>query len=358
MIRKNKWKLIVTSIVILLPIAAGLLMWNVLPQEMATHWSFNGSANGWRGKAFAVFAMPLAMLAGHWICILVTALDPKNKNQTRKAMGLIYWIFPFLSLFVSAMIYADAVGLDFGRDAVYTVALGLMFIVIGNLLPKCKRNRTLGIRVKWTLEDDENWNATHRFGGKVWVAGGLILLPCALLPRTAIHIAAFGMIILLAIIPTIYSYKYHRKQMENGTFVASAPMSAPHRRIRAIVLCVIFLGCAILLFTGDIRMRYDDASFTIAATYYGDLTVNYADIERIEYREQNTAGTRTSGFGSLRLQMGNYQNDEYGMYTRYTYTLCRACVALTVDGRTLVINGSNPSHTQEIYEELRARTGK
>ena len=357
MIRKNKWKLIVTSIVILLPIVAGLLMWNILPQEMATHWSFNGSANGWRGKAFAVFAMPLTMLTGHWICILVTALDPKNKNQTRKAMNLLFWIFPFISVVSSAIGYSNALGVNFGIDALYPIVLGLMFIVIGNLLPKCKQNHTFGIRVKWALESDENWNATHRFGGKVWVIGGLILMLCALLPKAVLHYAVFAIIIVLAIIPSIYSYKYYRKQLKSGAIVATTPLSTPYKRIRMIVLSVVILGCAILIFTGDVRMQYDDTSFTIVASYYGDLTVDYASIEAIEYRDQNTPGTRTGGFGSPRLQMGNYHNDEYGFYTRYTYTMCKACVVLTVDGRTLVINGTNADRTEMIYSELLNRTG-
>ena len=353
MMKRNKWKLLASSIVILLPILAGLLMWNRLPSELATHWSFSGAENGWSSRNFAVFAMPLSMLAGHWICIAVTALDPKNKNQTRKAMGLIFWIFPFISLFASAMVYANAFGVDFGRDTIFTVALGLMFVVIGNLLPKCKRNYTMGIKVKWTIESDANWNATHRFGGKVWVAGGLILMLCGFLPRTVIHYVSFSILIILAIIPSVYSYVYHRKHGDGESAAGATPST--YRRIRTIVLCVVFLGCGILLFTGDIKVQYDDASFTIAATYYGDLTVDYADVEQIEYREENTSGSRTGGFGSPRLQMGSYWNDEYGYYTRYTYTMCRACVVLRVDGKTLVVNGSSADRTKTIYDELLTR---
>ena len=356
MIRKNIWKLVVSSIVILLPAFVGALLWNSLPAEMATHWGFSGSANGWSGRGFAVFAMPLFLLAGHWICIAVTALDPKSKNQTRKAMGLIFWIFPFVSLLAGAMIYANAFGMDAGRDAILPVALGLMFLVIGNLLPKCKRNYTMGIKVKWALESDANWNATHRFGGKVWMIGGLLIMLCGCLPKTVIHYVSFAAIIILAVIPVIYSYAYHRKHGEAGTADAH-PLSSTYKRIRAIVLVVILLGCAVLLFTGEIRVRYDDASFTIDATYYRGLTVDYADIENIEYRDQNTAGARTGGFGSLRLQMGTYNNEEYGYYTRYTYTMCRACVVLTVDGKTLVVNGNGADATGKIYNELLTRTG-
>lgn len=358
MIKKNKWKLIVSSIVILLPVLAGLLVWNSLPAEMATHWSLSGSANGWSSRYATVFGLPLVLLAGHWIGILVTALDPRNKNQTAKAMGLIFWVFPFVSLFASAMIYANAFGMDFGRETIYAVGLGLMFVVIGNFLPKCRRNHTMGIKVKWALESDENWNATHRFGGKMWVIGGLIIMLCGFLPGTVIHYALFAAVVILAIIPAVYSYVYYRKQRKNGTADADAPMSASHWRIRTVITGVILLGCAFLLFSGNLKMQYDEASFTIVASYYGNLTVDYDRIEQIEYREENTAGSRTSGFGSLRLQMGNYRNAEYGDYKRYTYTLCKACVVLTVDGKTLVVNGPNANQTRMIYDELTARINK
>ena len=355
MIKRNKGKMIASSIVILLPMVAGLMLWNVLPAQMPAHWSLNGTVNGWCSKYVTVFALPLVLLAGHWIGIALTGLDPRNRNQTRKAMGLIYWICPFVSVFASAMIYAQTFEVDLGWGVLWTVALGLMFVVIGNLLPKCKRNYTMGIKVKWALENDENWNATHRFGGKVWVAGGVLIMLCSFLPRTMSHYVSFALLMILAFVPVVYSYAYHRKQMKNGTAAASTPLSKGYRRIRAIVVCVILVGVGILLYSGDISMRYDDASFTIEASYWGDLTVDYASIERIEYREGGDAGARTSGFGSLRLQMGTYRNDEFDYYTRYTYTLNKPCVVLAANGRTLVVNGKTEEATRAIYDALSER---
>ena len=356
MIKRNKWKLLASSIIILLPMLVGAILWNALPDRMAAHWGLNGAADGWSGRAFSVFGMPLIFLAGHWICIAVTALDPKNRHQTRKAMGLIFWIFPFASLLAGAMVYANAFGMNPGGSAVFTVVLGLMFVVIGNLLPKCKRNYTMGIKVKWALEDDENWNATHRFGGKVWVGGGLLIALCAFLPGAAVHYVSFALIIVLAIIPAVYSYVYYRKHGRSGPAIEGDRPYA-HRKIRPALLCVILAGVAVLCLTGSIRIECGDESFTIDATYWGDLTVDYARVERIEYREGSMPGSRTGGFGSPRLQMGNYNNDEFGFYTRYTYTMCHEYVVLTVDGRALVINGSDPAQTRAIYDELAARIG-
>lgn len=354
MIKKNKRKLIVSSLVILLPVVVGLILWNSLPQEMAMHWSLNGLADGRSSRYLTVFVMPLFLLAIHWIGIAVTMRDPGNKDQTRTAMGLVFCICPFLSLFSGAMIYAHAFGMDFGRNTIYAIILGLMFIVIGNFLPKCKRNYTIGIKVKWTLESDANWNATHRFGGKVWVIGGFLFMLCGFLPAAVLHYAMLAAIIVLAVIPVAYSWNYHRRHKDDEAAAADRIPSA-YRRITTVLLCVIFAGCAILLFTGNIEMRYGETSFTIDASYYGDLTVDYAGIEHIELREQDAPGSRTSGFGSPRLLMGHFLNEEYGSYIRYTYTMCKTCIVMTVDGKTLVINGKNPEQTQAIYNELTAR---
>ena len=215
MIKKNKQKLLISSIIILLPIIVGLITWNSLPQQMAVHWDANGVPNGWRSRSFSVFAIPLFMLAVHWICIIGTSLDPKNKNQTLKVFGLIFWICPIVSLFVGTIIYATAFGMDFGVNTIGNLFVGLIFVAVGNYLPKCKQNYTIGIKIVWTLDNEENWNATHRFGGKVWVIGGLLIMLCAFLPKAVTSYALVALAVLMVLIPVVYSYLYYRRQKED-----------------------------------------------------------------------------------------------------------------------------------------------
>ena len=211
MIRQNKRKLLLTSLIILLPMLAGLLLWGRLPERMPTHWGVDGTVDGWSGKAFAVLGMPAILLAMHWLCVAITAADPKNKDQTPKIVGLILWLCPLISVAVGVMTYATALGADVRVGWVMPIALGVMFVVIGNYLPKCKQNFTIGIKVPWTMADEANWNATHRFGGKVWVAGGMLLMACAFLPTAAVPFALVGSLILLSVVPVVYSYLYYRK---------------------------------------------------------------------------------------------------------------------------------------------------
>ena len=211
MIKNNKFKLIISSVLILLPILVGLLLWEKLPEELATHWGADGNANGWSSKPFAVLGMPLILLIIHWICIIVTALDPKNKGQNRKVFGLVIWIVPILSIFVSGIIYASALGKPIEIETVSLLLIGVLFTAIGNYLPKCKQNHTIGIKIKWTLEDEGNWNATHRFCGKLWVAGGLLLMACIFLPKPFMPFITLIILVALVITSFLYSYIYYKR---------------------------------------------------------------------------------------------------------------------------------------------------
>ena len=212
MMKRNKWKILISSVVILLPILAGVILWNDLPDKIPTHWGADGAVDGWSSKPFAVFALPCILLALHLICLFGTSFDKKNKDQNGKVFGMIFWIVPFISVFMSGMTYAVALGVNVGVKAITSGLVGLAFIVVGNLLPKCKQNSTIGIKLPWTLRDAENWNATHRLGGKLWVVAGFLMLVVAIVPAEATVYAFIGVILLAVIVPTVYSYLYHRKK--------------------------------------------------------------------------------------------------------------------------------------------------
>lgn len=211
MIKHNRWTLLASSILILLPIVFGLVFWNRLPEQMPTHWGIDGTVNGWSSRPFAVFGLPALLLLLHWVCVFFTAKDPKNKGQNGKVFTLVLWTTPIISLFTGGMMYAAALGKEVQPSGFTALLLGCIFLAVGNYLPKCRQNHTIGIKVKWTLENEENWNATHRFGGKIWVMGGLLLLACAFLPDPAIILATLSIIPMLVVLPFAYSYRYHKK---------------------------------------------------------------------------------------------------------------------------------------------------
>ena len=98
---------------------------------------------------------------------------------------MVIWIIPVTTLIYNGM--ARLISMDSDSENLFMAVIyfgtGLLFMIIGNYLPKVKQNNTIGIRVVWTLQDEENWSATHRFSGKLWVASGVLCMLCGLLEK-------------------------------------------------------------------------------------------------------------------------------------------------------------------------------
>lgn len=338
MIRENKKTLIWGSIVTLLPIPIQLLL----------------------GRDFGMsMFLPLIFLATYWLCVFITARDPKQKNQGKKPLTLILWFVPVLSLFMCAMDFALKNWTEFPIASAFCLLFGIMFMAIGNYLPKIRQNYTMGIKVYWTYTSEENWNATHRFGGRAWFLGGLICTLAAFLPGTwSIPVFVIALLVLIPL-PILYSYFYYRRQKKNGDALQSVPSraSGKYGKYSLVFSAALLIFVGYVLFTGNITYRFEEESFTINASYYDDLTVAYSDIEEIFFQEENYPGVRVWGYGSFRLLMGTFQTGST-QYTRYTYYRPDSAIVLTVKGKPLVISGKTPEETKAIYDTLLQKTGK
>ena len=208
MIKKHLKVLMITSLVILLPILAGVILWNQLPEQIPSHWNAVGEIDGWSSKPFTVFGMPIILLAFQWLCVLGTGADPKKANHPEKIVHLVLWIIPVLSIVLSAITYTVALGQDVRVEVVMPIVIGLMLAIVGNYLPKCKQNYTIGIKIPWTLNSEENWNKTHRLAGWIWTFGGLLIMLTGFLGGFWIF---FIVVLLMVVAPLVYSYLLHRK---------------------------------------------------------------------------------------------------------------------------------------------------
>ena len=211
MIKKNLPKLIITSLITLIPIVVGLILWDKLPDQVPLHWNAQGEVDGYGTKFQAVFLMPLVLVAAHWICFLGTTLDPKKQNLNDKMLTLVLLIIPIISLLCNSLVYATALGHKVSVEIIMPLFMGALFVIIGNYLPKCKQSYTLGIKLPWTLDDEENWNKTHRLAGFLWVIGGVMIMATAFL---GVFWLFFVVLILMVIIPTVYSYLLYKKRMK------------------------------------------------------------------------------------------------------------------------------------------------
>ncbi len=351
MIRKHKKLFLLTAALTLLPCLIGLLLWNKLPAEMPLHWNIHGSADGSGGRFMAVFGLPLILLALHALVLWMTGLDKKNKEQDKKVEAIIFWICPLISLAVSATVFAEGLGKRWNVLSAAALLVGAVSVILGNLMPKCRPNSTIGIRTPWTLADEGTWKAVHRFGGKLWVACGFLFLLVPLCGRKLAFPVFIAVTAVIALVPVLYSWLYFRKHAEDKSGLVKAGTSAGGILT---VICLAFTGIA--MFTGGFELRYEEDSFTVEASGWEDYILPYEEVVKLEYRDSDDPGHRYHGFGNFRYLMGNFENAEFGKYVRYSPVKPTSCVVLSLtDGNVVVLGGKDAAETHAIYEELMKR---
>ena len=206
---KSKKTLIITSLICLLPMLVGALVYSRLPEQVATHFDLQGNPDGWSSRAFAVFGLPGILLAVNLLIPFALQADPKHKNMSGALVNIVVWTVPVVSLLCSGLTLGRALGYDLRIEMVLPVFMGVLFILIGNYLPKTKQSYTMGIKLPWTLASEENWNRTHRLAGFLWVLGGAYFIVMSFIGWSLI--AFLIPIALMVLVPTVYSYLLYRK---------------------------------------------------------------------------------------------------------------------------------------------------
>ncbi|MDO4976110.1 MAG: SdpI family protein [Eubacteriales bacterium] len=210
MMRENKRTLILTSVVCLIPIIVGLLLYDKIPAQIATHWDINGEANGWSSKFVGIVVFPGILFFINLLFPFLLKMDPKYNNVSNKVKSLLHWIIPIVCLFASTITLSAALGVNVKVEIYAPLFCGVLFVIIGNYLPKVKQSYMVGIKLPWTLSDEENWNKTHRMAGFLWVLCGLFMILFTFFP---VRIPAFIILfVLMILVPTVYSYLIYRRK--------------------------------------------------------------------------------------------------------------------------------------------------
>ena len=206
--------LIIVTILIVTSTLAGLLLWNQLPEPMASHWGVNDQVNGYMSKFWGVFLMPVITIAMLLLFLVIPSIDPLKANiaQFRDYFN------SFIALIVAFMVYIYGLTLvwnlgyaSFRMSTAMLPAMGLLFIFVGVMIGKAKRNYFIGIRTPWTLSSDKVWDETHRIGGKLFIASGALALLGAFFPDYAFW---FIMVPVLgtALFTVVYSYVLFQRE--------------------------------------------------------------------------------------------------------------------------------------------------
>ena len=346
MIRENKLKYLISSILIILPALVGAAV------------TKSSGINAVKGGAYFTWLMPIVLFAVHTFLLWLTRyIDPVK--QTKKIENIIFFIIPTISLSVSSIFISLMLGLDLNISMICSVIMGIAFIVIGNYLPKAKRNRTFGIKLRWTMANDDNWVATHRLAGKLFVIAGIVSFATAFFPVSVTLTALIIMLTVIVIVPAVYSYKFYKRQIESGEatkedYEYDTKKWQKNTAIVTVISVVAVIIVCIMLTSGGLKFTFGDNALTVKPSFGAGVELEYSELAdaTVEYREERVPGTRVMGYGSMKLLYGTFNNKEFGNYARYTYTDGEASIVIYIGDDVIVLADKNAGLTKALYDEL------
>ncbi|MDD3369103.1 MAG: SdpI family protein [Lachnospiraceae bacterium] len=192
----------ITTFLCLIPVIMGGIAYPYMPEMVATHFDSAGIPNGYSSKIFGLIGLPLILVILQVFCCVITELDPRRQNAGVKMQYLSRSIIPVVGIFAEASVIGYGLYGKFPVGPVINLLLGVILVLFGNFMPKCKSNYTIGIKIPTTLADEENWNKTHRLTGFVWSIAGLVIIACSFTKWYGINILVLAVIILF---PIVYS---------------------------------------------------------------------------------------------------------------------------------------------------------
>jgi uncharacterized membrane protein len=201
----------------LILIGATILVWLVafpnLPEQVPTHWNFNGEINGYSTKLSAMLLQIAIMVLLYFSALFMPNIDPRKANYQYFIKGYKTIYNSLLAIFfvLNILMIMNGLDHDIPMSAVGTLVIGVIFIILGNFLPQIRSNFFIGVRTPWTLSNDEIWRKTHRFMGKIFFAAGIILILATFFSGTWKQIMVIGIIVVVIIAPYVFSFLEYKK---------------------------------------------------------------------------------------------------------------------------------------------------
>ncbi|HEX7089013.1 MAG TPA: SdpI family protein [Longimicrobiales bacterium] len=195
-------------------LAFALVVYPSLPERVPAHWGLSGEADDWMPKWPGAF-LPAALAAGVWLLLVgLRRIDPRRAHYEK--FEETFWLLVNVLVLFMALVEVVSLGaalgwpVDVGR--VMLLAAGLLFVALGNYLPRVRSNWWMGIRTPWTLESERVWRETHRVAGWSFVFGGVVTMVAALLPPAARPWVALAGLVVAGFVPAVYSYVAYRRE--------------------------------------------------------------------------------------------------------------------------------------------------
>jgi uncharacterized membrane protein len=211
----TKNTLIISIILIAIAIIAGAVFWHRLPDQMASHWNANDEVNGYMSKTWGVFLMPLVTLGMLVLFLIVPSIDPLKANiaKFRESFNLFIVLIVAFMLYIHGLTLAWSLGYQgFKMSTAMLPFMGVLFIAIGFMLRKAKRNFFIGIRTPWTLSSDSVWDKTHQLGSILFMASGALAIIGGFFGGMTAFWLMFIPLIGSSLFLVIYSYFLYRQE--------------------------------------------------------------------------------------------------------------------------------------------------
>lgn len=167
--------------ILLTMIVAGAILYPTLPDKIPTHFNIQGEADHYSGRSSFMMVTIGLCVALYIVLTFIVCIDPfwkKIQHRYDAFMILRNLVLLFFALIFFLSIHAARIGRFEPRWL--GIGFGLLFIAMGNYLPRLPRNFFFGVRSPWTLASEEVWKRTHIVSGWLFVAAGLIMIVLAL----------------------------------------------------------------------------------------------------------------------------------------------------------------------------------
>ncbi len=205
--KRNNKMVLLSTLICLLPMLLSWALYDQLPDQVAIHFDAAGNADNYLPKAWAAFGLPMLMALINLYTYFRLINDPKVENASSQLRQITKWLVPVLSIIIIPVMLFMAMGVSVPISLLGSAVAGVVIVLTGNYLPKCRRNYTVGIKLPWTLDSEENWNKTHRFAGYIWVIGGLVIIVSSFFSAWYVLLAVIA---LLVVCPIVYSYAFYK----------------------------------------------------------------------------------------------------------------------------------------------------
>ncbi len=349
-ILKYRKELAAETLVLLLPTLAGLVLPASSSDFLRLEWQ-------WLLPAFNV--------AVFWGTFLFCAAVPSFGRVTGNTVTFLFRLLTVSETAVCLILMALDYGSSFSVVTLINGMTALLFLIIGNILPKIGPNSVIGIRTSWALQSEEAWNYTQRQGGRLMVLASLVMLLCCFMPGWRPQVL-YWTALLGSVAGSIWiSWKYARDHPAPKAAALQGPQEKKAEKTAAVVtvvlLVMVALGIGALLALSEYQVVFRQDRLVLDANTAPDTSIKYAQIRSLRLADaddpQAATGSKVVGYNGFGLEMGTFESSRLGRYHRYVHAGSPVIVVQT-DQETVVFSGRDAQETRSLYERLKEKTAE